>query len=642
MKKGLIFAVLALVVVAGGLWYWQQRPVDETPTAPATPVVSQPGLSAPAAIDFVPANTVIFFGSLEPTDLSEYVTNMQAYLGAVDMQTAQSEIARSFEQISGESHEASPGVRLLFGLYAEYLAEFLKPGGLVEMGLADPTDMAFYTQGALPVLRLRVGDGPAFDAFVTRAAARFQAKGETVESDGISYQRFALTPPAASKSAGLIIARHEGFGILTLDLGDLVPPETLELALGKTRPAQSLADSGHLEQIARTNGLLPTYLGFIDHLGLMRAVTRTDDPLAIFLDKLSQGKTAESLAPYREPACRQEMEAMAALWPRTLFGYTRLDLKSSPMVMDGLVKIETTDAPLMKSLMALRGFLPTFGDGTATRVALKLGVNIDKLVPTLSSLWTRATSASFTCQPLVAAQEGLRQANPALLGAMTGMAQGLRGVSLAIQDLTLKSGATGTPELGSLDGLVSVSAENPEQLWGFLGAVNPSLATLPLPEDGQATDLPLALDQLPDGVKLGRYGSHLVVFSGAKGAAAAKSLADQPLVTNGLYESRLDYGLFADLFAMLPDSALVAAAQAAGAPAGPENAEAASQSNDESVESDTASAAAAPEPTPAAARELARMRNQFERMRGLVIDMKLDFVPDGVTLGSHIEIQKGA
>jgi hypothetical protein len=143
---------------------------------------------------------------------------------------------------------------------------------------------------------------------------------------------------------------------------------------------------------------------------------------------------------------------------------------------------------------------------------------------------------------------------------------------------------------------------------------------------------------IPEGVKLGRYGSHLVMFSGKKGEAAAKSLAGQPLVSNGLYQTRLDYGLFADLFAMVPDSALVEGARAPGAPAASVGIE--PPGNAKSVKSDTAPAAATPELDAASVHELAQMRNYFEQMRGMLIDMKLDFVPDGITVGTHIEIPK--
>jgi hypothetical protein len=643
MKKGLVFILLLLGAAGGGLWFWQQRS-GQVPEPDGAPPVSRPtGASlAPrsVAIDYVPVDTALFFGSLEPMSLYEYTANMQGYFrGPVDDESVQDQLAGSLERMSVEGHEPSPGMRLLFGLYAEYLAQLFNPGGMAEIGLADPADVAFYTQGALPVLRLRLGDGAAFDAFVTHAAARFDAKGEAIERDGLSYQRYPLTSPAAAKPVGLIVARHDGFGIITLDLGELIPQETLDLALGRTRPGRSLADSGRLEKIAQANGLLPANLGFIDHAGLLRAVTRTDDPLAVFLDKLSDGKTARSLSVYREPTCRKELEAMAALWPRTVFGYTRVDLQSSPMVMDGVVKFETTDGPLMKALMELRGFLPTYGGPAASRVVLKLGFNVDKLAPTLSSLWSRATNANFTCPPLATAQDGLRQANPALLGIMTGMVQGLRGVSLAIQNVALKAGTDGTAELERLDGLVSISAEHPEQLWGMLRAIDPRLATVPLPEDGQVTDLPLdPMPGIPEGVKLGRYGSHLVMFSGKKGEAAAKSLAGQPLVSNGLYQTRLDYGLFADLFAMVPDSALVEGARAPGAPAASVGIE--PPGNAKSVKSDTAPAAATPELDAASVHELAQMRNYFEQMRGMLIDMKLDFVPDGITVGTHIEIPK--
>ncbi len=649
MKKGSIIAAFVLML-AGGLWVVQQR-WTQAPSIPRAPLVSGPGVprvaAKPAVIDYVPADTVLFFGTLEPVAMPDYRAMMQTHLlGISDAKRVRTDLERQLGSMSGAGHEPPQGVRMLFGLYAESLVELGKPDGMTEIGMAVPFDSGIYMQGPLPVLRMRLRDEVAFDAFVGRAAARFGAKGETAAVDGLSYQRFALTAPGTVKPPALVVAHHDGFAVLTLDLGDLVAPQTLAQALGKTRPARSLAASGKLERIAQANGFLPLSVGLLDHAGLVRAITHADDPLAVFLDKLSDGATGRALASYRAPACRRELQALAGLWPRTVFGYTRLDTESSPMVMDTLVKIESTDASLMKTLMGLRGFVPAYGGGGVSRVEVKLGINMDELAPTLSALWSRAAKANFTCTPLMAAQDQLRRLNPALLGLITGVVRGLEGLGLAIQDIRLKPGAGGDREIERFDGLVSVSTKHPEQLWALLATFGPGFAAVSLPEDGQAVDLPLPWGaQLPRRVRLGHYGSHLALFSGDRAAAVARSLAGQPLVENGLYEAHLDYGLFADLLALIPDPALAAAVQAADAKAAGTGAKgeaaprgsAAPANEGASVAGAAASAPALPTPA-----DLAEMRKSFERLRGMSVDMKLDFVPDGITLGGRLEIRKGA
>ncbi len=623
MKKGLLFVALFLAA-AGGAWYLYQHPGTEAPTAsrPAEPAVA----AKPSAADYVPADTAIFFGSLKPVQFAEYARFLEAYTHeSVDMVALQTELRKSLARIAGAGGEPPQALRMILGLYAEYLARMSETGGLSPIGLADPLDSAFYLQDALPVLRIRLGDEAAFDAFIARAAARFGAKAEPGVFDGLSYQRYALTPAGAAKRSWLVVARHRGYGILTLDLGDLVPPQTFSRALGQTRPHESLAASGKLERISRADGLLPAWIGFIDHAGLLRALTSPDDPLAQLLDQLSDDTTKRDLAAYRTPGCRRDLEAMAALWPRTVFGYTRLDLQSSPRVVGTLMKIESTDAPLMKTLMALRGFVPTYDGGGAGKIELKLGLNVDELGPTLTQLWTRASTAKFTCEPLLAAQQGMRASSPVALGAMTGMIRGLRGIGLSIQEIELgPSSATG-PEIDRVDALVSISSEHPEQLWGLLTLFNPSLAALPLPADGQTIDLPLPIKPgIPRGLKLGHYGSHLVLFSGDRAAVAARSLARQPLASNGLYELHLDYGLFADLLAATPDTVL--------AGAGP----APTDEKSQGAGGATATGAAV-QPN---AQSLAALRKQIERLRGIRVDMRLDFVQDGVTIGGRIEIPK--
>ena len=63
------------------------------------------------------------------------------------------------------------------------------------------------------------------------------------------------------------------------------------------------------------------------------SLTRADSPLAKLLDKVSEGEVTQNLAPFRSAACQSEIEGMAALWPRTVFGYTELDSSSSPTIV---------------------------------------------------------------------------------------------------------------------------------------------------------------------------------------------------------------------------------------------------------------------------------------------------------------------
>ena len=42
----------------------------------------------------------------------------------------------------------------------------------------------------------------------------------------------------------------------------------------------------------------------------------------------TEGESTKNLAEYRTPECQKDIEDIAALWPKEVFGYTNLDTKA--------------------------------------------------------------------------------------------------------------------------------------------------------------------------------------------------------------------------------------------------------------------------------------------------------------------------
>ena len=591
MNKGIIAGlVIAAVAAAGGGYYLQQQ--------------SAVG-GGESSLSYVPADTLIFSGALEPASWQDNFAVLQTrWQGLIpEPDQLQSELDKLAKELDGEGQSADAGLRMLLGLYGEF-ATALQRGeqAPAALGLGDKVDQAFYTVGALPVLRVKLADEAAFDRFIQAAETRFQAKGEQAQLDGVSYRRYPFATDGEFPLA-LVLAKQAGFAVLTLDTGDLIPAEQgLKPALGLVKPAHSLADSDLLAQLVKQHGFEPFALGYLNHLGLVQGITRADSPLAQLADKLSHGQASQELAPWRSQGCQQDLEGMAALWPRTLFGYTKLERSAAGLSLGTAGKLESTDAAAMTELQKLQGFVPKDAKGL---LAVNLGLNVDALAPVLSQLWGRATQASFSCEPLVALQQDLKQSNPAMLGMMTGMIQGLQGLGVELQDLKLgaEDPQSEMPKIEALSFTAHVSASKPEQLWGMLGMLDPQLAQLPLPAEGQSVDLPLPpMFPLPQGVKLARYGQHLALYSGEAGAARAAEIGQQPLTGNGLYQMHLDYGLLADVL----DKALDEVAEDAKAKA-----------------------------------EQAQLLQQFEQLRGVTLDSRLDLAADGVVVSADMLVPKG-
>lgn len=59
-----------------------------------------------------------------------------------------------------------------------------------DLGLADKSDAAFYTVGALPVLRFKLENEANFDKFIASAELRSKVKAEDAKIKEFSYKRY--------------------------------------------------------------------------------------------------------------------------------------------------------------------------------------------------------------------------------------------------------------------------------------------------------------------------------------------------------------------------------------------------------------------------------------------------------------------
>lgn len=619
MKNGILYAAIASAIAVGAYYAVQQKN-DNTS----------------ASLTYVPADTLVFMGDLEPTSWQDTISPLQARFSQLftgGTAASVQEIERLQQEIETKPEEWNDGLKIIFGLYAEYVTMLTK--GTINpqsFGFADKSDAAFYTVGALPVLRFKLENEANFDKLIAAAELRSKAKPETAKFKEFTYKRYFFNQ--GNQPVAFAIGKKDGFAILTLDLGNMVPEEDMAIAFGITKPAQSLKQAGTLDKLVQDYGFRKNALGFINNEMLVKTLTRADSSLARLLDKLTEGESTKNLAEYRTPECQKDIEGIAALWPKEVFGYTNLDTKSNPNRFDSVFKIESKDSATMTSLQKLRGFIPDYAADNKSLVKIGIGLNVDELAPVITDLWTRATQAEVTCAALKDVQSSLKMSNPSMLAMGTALVQGLQGASFSLQELKLKDDTADMPAtIEKLSFVASVSGKQPQQLWSMLSMVDPELANMvKLPADGQSVDLPvLPLLPLPEKIKLGLYGQHITVFTGESGAKLAASLAKQPLAANGFYQLGLDYSLLADM-----------------AQIGRNQFEQVATENAEQPETATSAAEMTAEPSSAASaasgsmtdeqEEVQQVVNMLEEMRGVRLFTSLDFEPNGITVKGNMEL----
>jgi hypothetical protein len=505
MKKLAVAAAIA-AVGAIGFWFSQQ---------PGQMSVGTQG--ANAVLEYVPADTPIFSGQLRPFPLRAYLNSV-----AGNYQNYQA-IA-----LPNDADMGSSQAKFFASLYKAYISGLKSPELLLSsFGLPDTLQAYAYTLGAVPVLKWQIANPEAFWALLDKAEQDSGFTHRAGDMAGQAYRAYELLTldEGGADTLELLFAQKDGMMTATL-IGNSLDPELLALALEQTKPEQSLADAGTLGDIASAHGFMDMNIGFINHVEIVKALTTHDgNMLAAQLVKLF----ADGEDPFDElktQECRTELLGIAANWPRTVVGLKGFSVTDEHSDIDTALVVESHNSVIMAALKKMRGFIPAYARDVNDGVfAMGLGLNVAELTPALGEIWQDLQRPSFACAPLAEMQAQLSEQNPAMLGMMTGMVNGVKGIGLSLLDYSLGTQQGTEPVLESLDALVSLSADNPGMLFDMVKPFLPMLADVQLIPDAEPVDM-----------------SARLMYTGDKGKALADSLARESVTVNGLYSMSADYG----------------------------------------------------------------------------------------------------
>ena len=522
MKK-IVIAAAIIAAGAGAYWYTQHG--------------SSSSASANPLLDYIPADTPVFTGQLKPFPLKNYLQS----------------ISSNYQQYSTDSLAQlgdldSPMAKFFVSIYKQYMDGMKDPTALLKtFGLPNEIKPYFYTLGLVPVFKTDISQIDAFWAVLDKAEQESGYTHEKRTLAGIDYRAYSFAEEGSTDKADLLFAHKDGILTVTFSASS-IEPEVLEMALGLKKPAQSLAASGMLQEIIKTHGFMDDSISFINHVEIVKAITSQDgNMLAKQLTKFlaEEGQGEDPLAQIRTPECRTELTAIAANWPRTVGGLTAFTSTEKESHMAASFVIESKNQAILTALQKMRGFIPThLADINSTIFSMGLGIDVNEVAPSLTAIWDDLQKPQLTCAPLAELQAELSQQSPAMLGMFTGMANGVKGLSVSLLDYKMSS-QDQEPKLESLDALISLTADNPSMLFNMVKPFAPMLAELQVADNGEPTDLSPLLMLPPElNIKpmLAIKGQHLVVYSGDKGLALANKLASEKPSANGLYSMSADYG----------------------------------------------------------------------------------------------------
>ncbi|GGB56945.1 hypothetical protein K8B83_19895 [Shewanella inventionis] len=512
-------AAAALAVGAGGYFLLQQD---------ASVVKNDPML------DFIPADTVVFSGQLAPFPLKDYLYSIAGNYQVNGM-----------DELLQLDASSSAQERFFVSLYKQYMNVLPTPDVLLTTyGLPDTIKSYFYTLGALPVMKIQLSNPSAFWAELDRAEQDSGSMHTTGKVGTTEYRAYALTDANEQEQINLVFAEKQGWLTVTLNTS-FNQIELLEMALGEKTVEQPLSGTTMLQDIAKSHGFMQDSISFVNHVELIKGLTTADgNMLAKQISKMVETQGEDPFAELKVPACQTEFAAIAANWPRTVMGLNSYSISREESDIDAVVVVESNNQVILSALAKMRGFIPAFDNSDHDNIlSMALGMDVSQLAPALTEVWKDLQTPSYQCEALAQMQGELDELNPAMLGMMTGMANGVKGMSVTLADYKLTE-VNGEPSFEKLDALISISAENPSMLIDMVKPFFPPLASIELKDNGDPVDITPLLMLPPEfgvSAKMAVKGNHLVVYTGDKGTELADGLFKQTLSANGFFDFAVDY-----------------------------------------------------------------------------------------------------
>lgn len=527
MKKA--FFVLVIIVIAGlGVWKYKQQ-----------------HSSTSVIVQYVPDDTAFYMGGTTSKSLADFLAD-SPILGFSPSEK------RALNEIQSELLMSdTPAAKFLNALLTDYTENTDGTYGAFNdyFGLASEGDYAVYLHGLVPVINMPIADKDKivnlFKTISEKAGVSFQEK--TVA------QQSVLSWVIDKNDLQLILATTDSSAIVTMitpkdsetDIDERLAQKPVPVSFEKT-----LADIR--EQQGYTNDLVFMF----DIEKLMNGLFTADNSRASQDFKRYFSDTPLAKRAMNDPnaqLCQADTLKLVSQAPRVLMGYNDMEVKGNQLIAKVSALLEINNEMVINVLESLQGHIPNHITDPSDKItSMGLALDMDNLTPGITKLWTAFTNADFSCPDLQEAQLKSKQMSPMMLGAFTGMAQGIKGVGLSLFDLELDAES----ELPlKLDFLFSVETTNPTGILSLLQMV-PELASIRIPDDGNEVtlDLPLPVD-FP--VYAAIKGSHVVVYSGEKGKQAVAAISSEDLSPNALgFGSSMNYTKLVELIEKTDFSAL--------------------------------------------------------------------------------------
>jgi len=424
--------------------------------------------AADSPLAYVPADTPYVYGNLEavPAATVEQLSKpIQDYWPTL------------FDLYETILKDAKPAIDDASRKIATALLEEIKTHNtwdkLRQIGLKPDARVAFYGVGLVPVLRMELGDAAAFKAEVARVEGNAGAKLPVARTGDQEYWA-----PGNDTLAAAIAIQGNHLVITTF------PPNASDALkqtlLGVKRPAQSIADAGTLQALAKQYSYSPYGEGFVDFVRLVEILSK---PLTGSDAEFAQTLGLPAIA--NDAACRAEYLEIAHKFPRVVFGAE--EMTAQRMRIATQLEIDTRIAQQFASAI---GAAP--GTGAPSQGAIDFSIALPVLK--LKDFWIAQADAvaakPYACEKLHSLNEGFAESKAKVDVTVPPPFSDLTGLRASVSKFELAQGSSKVPDVA---GKLLLATSNPMGTLAMAQLALPELQKIKISPDGKPVALPADL-----------------------------------------------------------------------------------------------------------------------------------------------------
>lgn len=351
------------------------------------------------------------------------------------------------------------------------LKNLMSVEGMRQAGVPRNADVAIYGTGVLPVFRLSLSDGALLEAAIARLEV--QAKQEMSVAT-ISGQSYRYAGDDEGRVVVAIIDNDLVVAIVPTGLSD----DLFKQVLGLELPAENIANSGVLGEIAEAYGFNDYMVGYLDF----------ERVVATFLDAQTGVNAAVlPLMEYEESdltdVCKSEIRSVAGVMPRIVMGYTELNTQK----MSSKIVMELRD-DIAAGVATLTGAVPGIAEPQGGLFSIGMSMDLLAARTFYAERLDALEAQPFKCEQFAEFQDGVAAGREVLNQPVPPVAYGLKGFLAVIEDLEGMDLANGVPPT-SADMRLLVAMDNAESLIAMGAMFSPELANMNIEPDGKPVKL---------------------------------------------------------------------------------------------------------------------------------------------------------